>query len=174
MLLINDYPLVHFPFVKLVKSIILDPYRIDRIMDETRYNAIMDGILGKTAFIEKYKNFARYVSPFVGGRHIRPKVPTIRIHEPNIFPHIRWVDSPCDNGYTVVVPITSMFATNSFLAEHPQECFRILNIEPGKFAIYDGDTQDDFVNCTGLTSISILFNLYPDSEKENYPDYEPV
>ena len=124
-----------------------------------------------SAFMDAYKNFVRYVRPFIGeGKFLYQRIPTFRVHLPNNKAVGGTSHRDVDYGHpsgeiNIVVPLTCMTGTNSLFTEtrpHLKD-FRLIQLNIGEFLIFDGACCEhgNFINTTGVTRVSFDFRLLP-------------
>jgi hypothetical protein len=124
-------------------------------------------------FMDTYRRFAKYVKSFVGeGEFLYQRIPTFRVHLPNnkAVGGISHRDSDYNHPkqeINIIVPLTSMFGTNSMFTEtrpHLRD-FRLVQLDVGQFLIFNGANCEhgNFINTTGITRVSFDFRLLPKS-----------
>jgi hypothetical protein len=202
----HRYSLDHFPFHRLIGNLLKSPNLM--LLHETLYPAgqqvptLDTNEPGKDqatefhkkfyemangepcAFMEAYEKFARYVRPFVGeGKFLYQRIPTFRVHLPNNKAVGGRSHRDVDYNHpkeeiNIVVPLTSMFGTNSMFTEtrpHLRD-FRVIQLDVGNFMIFNGALCEhgNFINTTGITRVSFDFRLLPINKYDPNNERESV
>jgi len=170
------YPVVHFPFNKYFARLYgekdIATLAYPKIIEVKPSDSDIEYI---TSLINK---FVKYIVPIISGDKYLLGPFRFRICP------MEWVvyedlQSNIKDAISVIIPITSMFSSNSFNIEDPpfSRCFKTLSADPGTFIVFDGkaSNHDDIVNMTGLSSFCIYFELVPQKTFPNGLDnYVPL
>ena len=154
------YPVVHFPFNKTISTYYHKQDVSQLSCDDLSNINIHELEIELVPIIEK---FVKYIVPIIGGGEYNVNQSELRIIPKDCQAILSSALSK--NSIGIIVPITSLFGSNSLNIEEPpySKCYRTLIADPGSFIVFDGNITNNngIMNTTGLSSILLYIELLP-------------